>query len=170
MPFIVPFIPLIAAAATATVTGVEIANQPNPNAQINAQEKLLQQQQLQTTQQNELAEQKAIQATLGNAQGQSGGSLTQPGLLGLGASIAGLPGDVGNSSGQTALNDYLGLGPSGVPAASGPGTSPGGVGGGGGGGAAPNITDLIQKLLASQGGGGGGNMVEQTYGLSGGQG
>jgi hypothetical protein len=121
---------------------------------------------LQQVQQNELASQKAIQANLANAQEQGGGALSNPGLLGLGASIAGVPGDVGNASGQNALNAYLGVG--GAPAGAG-GTSGGTGTGAAGGPGGLNLNDIVQRLLAGggSGGGGGDNMVGATYGLSG---
>jgi hypothetical protein len=111
MPWIIPFIPLIAAGATVgTSVGLYEAGKGQTQQEEQAQQAQLNQEQMQQAQQNALAKQKAIQATLANAQGQSGGTLNSPGLVNLASVIAGFPGAGGDSSGSKALADYLGTG------------------------------------------------------------
>lgn len=115
MPFIVPFIPLIAAAATAgTSIGLYEANKGDASDAAAQQQKQLQQEQLQQVQQNELSKQKAIQANVANAQEQGGGALTSPGLANLASIIAGFPGGSGDSASSNALASYLGTGSGGT--------------------------------------------------------
>jgi hypothetical protein len=71
-------------------------------------------QQQQQAQQDMLAKQRAIQASLPNAQEQGGGALNAPSLLNLGSVIAGLPGETNTPSGQSALTAFLGLPASGT--------------------------------------------------------
>lgn len=111
MPWIVPFIPLIAAGATAgTSVGLYEANKGDASDAAAQQEKQIQQAQLQQVQQNELQKQKAIQANVANAQEQGGGALNSPGLVNLASVIAGFPGAGGDASGSKALASYLGTG------------------------------------------------------------
>lgn len=106
MPFVVPFIPLIAAAATATVSGIEMSQRPDGSG---AKKQLMEAQQKQAAADAQ-ARQKAILASLPNAQEQGGGALNAPSLTDLAAVIAGLPGESGTTAGKGALASYLGTG------------------------------------------------------------
>lgn len=111
MPFIVPFIPLIAAAATTgTSVGLYEAGKGDASDAQAAQQKQLQQSQLQQLQQNELSKQKSIQANIANAQEQGGGALNSPGLVNLASIISGFPGAGGDASAGKALSSFLGTG------------------------------------------------------------
>lgn len=100
MPFIVPFIPLIAAGVGATELGMSFAGGGGPDLG-----KLQKQQQDQATadaakQAKQEADSKAqmLRASAPNAQAQVGGSLTEAPFASLTSDIAGMPGDI-----QTAL-------------------------------------------------------------------
>lgn len=113
MPWIVPFIPLIAGGVTSgTQLGMGLAGvgQPSPGEAAAAQQKQMQADQLKQLQADQLAKQKMIQANLSNAQEQGGGALSGPGLTDLAAIIAGLPGESGTASGKGALASFLGTG------------------------------------------------------------
>ncbi len=64
---------------------------------------------------DQAAKQKAILASLPNAQEQGGGALSAPSLTDLASVIAGLPGEATSASGKGALNAFLGtpVGPAG---------------------------------------------------------
>lgn len=109
MPFLT--LPVIATLASAAIGGTELGmnlagvGQPSAGAAA-AQEAKAQQAQALADQQ---AKQRAIQASLPNAQEQGGGALNQPSLLNLGSVIAGLPGETNTPAGQNALTAFLGL-------------------------------------------------------------
>lgn len=168
MPAIIPFIPLIVAAAGATTAGLTLAGvgQPDTGAAMAQQQKQLNDAKMRQAQQDALAKQKAIQGNLANAQEQGGGALNAPSLTELAATIAGLPGEAGGPSGTNALSAYLGTPAAGLSPSGGGGTgTPSGASGGPGGGS--SLSDLLTHLLSSSKGSGGGNMVGETYGLSG---
>jgi hypothetical protein len=66
--------------------------------------------QLKQAQADQQAKQKAILASLPNAQEQSGGALSAPSLTDLAAVIAGLPGEATSGAGKGALSQFLGAG------------------------------------------------------------
>ena len=146
MPWIVPFIPLIAAGAGLAGTGVaaydaqdNAANQAS--AQKQQQQALLQQQQQQAAQAN-LTKQEAVLGAQGQAQQQTGGSLTDSGTAALTDLLAGYPGYQGGSGSGTSTG--TGVGSSGV----------GGAGSPGGTGSTPDIAAILAALRNGGGGGG----------------
>jgi hypothetical protein len=112
MPALVPFIPLIVGAVGGTVGGLQLADVGTGSPQKDAQAQLTKDQQMQS-QADQMAKQKAILASLPNAQEQGGGSLQSPELVNLASIIAGLPGE-GNApnTGGKALSAFLGQGDS----------------------------------------------------------
>jgi hypothetical protein len=113
MPAIVPFIPLIiGAASVGTSTGLALsgAGQPSPNAGLDQQNKLLEQQKQQQAQSDAQAKQKAILANLANSQEQTGGNVGNNTLVDLASIIAGLPGEASGAPGKGALASFLGTG------------------------------------------------------------
>ena len=159
MPAIVPFIPLIAAGVGLTSAGVgayEANNASIDNSANQAFQKnqLLQQQQAQANQVN-LSKQEAVLGASGQAQQQTGGSLTDSGTTAFTDLLAGYPGFQGGAGGTPAPG--AGTGTSGI----GTDTS------GGGGAAAPNIAAIL-AALRGQGGGAGGASGAPTSSISGG--
>ena len=120
MPFTLPvIIGAISAAIGGTELGMQIAGVGKPSggdAAKQAQEAALKQ-----SQADQQAKQKAILASLPNAQEQGGGALSAPSLTDLASVIAGLPGEATTSSGKGALNAFLG-----TPVSPGSSTGPGG--------------------------------------------
>jgi hypothetical protein len=108
MPWIVPFIPLIAAGAT---TGTEVGLQlsgaltPSTTGAANAEEIAANQAQ---QRQQQTAEQEAFKSFAPQAQAQTGGSLADPSLSSLIAQLSGSPADV-NLAQQTLFGNAPGL-------------------------------------------------------------
>lgn len=105
MPFIVPFLPLIAAGVGAAGIGTSIyeadkSRDANAAAQQANQQALLKQQQAQANQAN-LTKQEAVLGAQGQSQQQTGGSLTDAGTTALTDLLAGYPGYQNGSSGAT---------------------------------------------------------------------
>ena len=105
MPFIVPFLPLIAAGVSAAGIGTSIyeadkSSDANAAAQQANQQALLKQQQAQANQAN-LTKQEAVLGAQGQSQQQTGGSLTDAGTTALTDLLAGYPGYQNGSSGAT---------------------------------------------------------------------
>jgi hypothetical protein len=105
MPFIVPFLPLIAAGVSAAGIGTSIyeadkSSDANTAAQQANQQALLQQQQAQANQAN-LTKQEAVLGAQGQSQQQTGGSLTDSGTTALTDLLAGYPGYQNGSSSAT---------------------------------------------------------------------
>jgi hypothetical protein len=105
-----PLAVLIGTIASAAIGGTELGmglagvGQPSQGAAADALKKQEQQQSLAEQQ----AKQRAIMASLPNAQEQGGGALNSPSLLNLGSVIAGLPGETNTPAGQSALTAFLG--------------------------------------------------------------
>ena len=139
MPFVIPFIPLIAAATTATVGGLQMAGvgRPDTPKPIDPTKQPL------TASQNQ-SQQAAVSQALPNLQSLTGGSLSPEYAAQFGATQAGLGNDpkaTGNI--QEAINQFFGL-TAGVTSGLSPSSSVAPSGGG--------IMDLI-KLPPSTGGG-----------------
>lgn len=101
MPWIVPFIPLIAAGVGAAGIGTSIYEaDKSGDAQKAQQAALLKQQQAQAAQAN-LTKQEAVLGAQGQAQQQTGGSLTDSGTAALTDLLAGYPGYQSGSSGTS---------------------------------------------------------------------
>ena len=102
MPFIIPFIPLIAAGAGLAGTGVAVYDANNASIDQGAAQKanaaaLLQQQQASANQAN-LTKQEAMLGQQGQAQQQTEGSLTDSGTTSFTDLLAGYPGFQGGTS------------------------------------------------------------------------
>lgn len=151
MPWIVPFIPLIAAGATAGTSLYEAqdASANQASAQKQQQDALLKQQQTAANQAN-LTKQEAVLGAQGQTQQQTGGSLTDPGTAALTDLLAGYPGyQNGGTSGTgggtgtgNGTSTDAGVGASGVPGNSGSGT--------------PDIASILAALRNGGSGLGGG--------------
>ena len=99
MPWIVPFIPLIAAGVGAAGVGTSIyEGDKSANAAKAQQAALAKQQQAQANQAN-LTKQEAVLGAQGQAQEQTGGSLTDSGTAALTDLLAGYPGYQSGASG-----------------------------------------------------------------------
>ena len=166
MPFIVPFLPLIAAGVGAAGIGTSIyegdKSADASSAATAAQQKAaLQQQQAQANQAN-LSKQEAVLGAQGQAQEQTGGSLTDPGTASITDLLAGYPGYQAGGTG-TGTSTGTGVGPSGV--AGGTATPTPAATGAGGGTGTPDIAGLLAAL---RGGGGGADAFGSPSSISGG--
>jgi hypothetical protein len=109
MPFTLPvIIGAISAAIGGTELGMQIAGVGKPSSGAGEAAKQAQDAQLKQAQADQQAKQKAILASLPNAQEQGGGALSAPSLTDLASVIAGMPGEATTSSGKGALNAFLG--------------------------------------------------------------
>jgi hypothetical protein len=107
MPAVLPIIiGAISAGIGGTELGMSLAGVGKPSGGDAA--KAAQDAQLKQAQADQAAKQKAILASLPNAQEQGGGALSAPSLTDLASVIAGLPGESTTSSGKGALNAFLG--------------------------------------------------------------
>ena len=162
MPAVIPFIPLIAAGVGLTSAGVgayEANNASIDNSANQAFQKnqLAQQQQAQANQ-ADLSKQEAVLGASGQAQQQTGGSLTDSGTTAFTDLLAGYPGFQGGAGGSPAPS--AGTGTSGV----GTGGAPSSTGSGSG---TPDIAAIL-AMLRGQGGGAGGATGAPTSSISGG--
>lgn len=163
MPWIVPFIPLIAAGATAGVGIGSIVSSDNNTASNQAAQKaqLTQEQQAQANQAN-LSKQEAVLGAQGQSQAQTGGSLTDSGTAALTDLLAGYPGYQSGSTGSTSG----GAGPSSASAIT--PTSLGSGGGAGGNDPSSAVTAILAALRNGGAGGLGGSGGPGTGSISGG--
>lgn len=143
----------IAAGLTgAGVTAYEgVANRnAQSDAQKSSQDALLQQQQAAANQAN-LTKQQAILGAQGQAQSQTGGSLTDDGTSALTGLLAGYPGyqSGANAGAGASTSTGTGVGSSGVPGSASAPTTPEGTG-------ATGTPDIAAILAALRGGGAGG--------------
>src|ERR1700757_3557018 len=107
MPAIIPALVAIGSAVGAGTSIYSLVNRPStPDTS-----KQLQQAQEKQAQADQQARQKAILASLPNAQEQGGGALNAPSLTDLAAVIAGLPGETNTAAGKGALSAFLGSTP-----------------------------------------------------------
>jgi hypothetical protein len=130
---LIPLISVIVGAAgvgTSIYEGVQSSDQAS-DAQKAQQQALLKQQQAQANQAN-LTKQEAVLGAQGQAQEQTGGSLTDPGTTAYTDLLAGYPGYQGNTGTSTGT----GVGPSGVGGTS----SPAGTG------STPDIASILAAL------------------------
>lgn len=147
MPWIVPFIPLIAAGGSLAGAGVAAYDANNSSIdQTNAQkanQQALDASQKAQANQAALTKQQAILGAQGQEQAQTGGSLTDSGTASLTDLLAGYPGysAPGGTSPNTTPSVGTGIAPSGVP---GSGTSSG----------TPDIAALLATLRNGTSGGG----------------
>lgn len=121
---LLPLISIIVGAAgvgTSVYEGVKSSDQ-NSADQAAQKAQLAQEQQAQANQAN-LTKQEAVLGAQGQAQSQTGGSLTDSGTSALTDLLAGYPGYQSGSGGSGGTS--AGIGPSGVNAASAPGSTPG---------------------------------------------
>jgi len=137
-----PLIPLITALVSAAGIGTSIyEGAENRSAQSDAQKAqqkaLLQQQQAQANQAN-LTKQEAVLGSQGQAQAQTGGSLTDPGTTALTDLLAGYPGYQSGTSG-TGTTPAAAAGGSGAPGSTGAG------------GSSPDITAILAALRNGSG-------------------
>jgi hypothetical protein len=144
MPFILPFVPLIAAGVgvagigTSVYEGIKSSDQ-NSADQAAQKAALLQQQQTQANQAN-LTKQEAVLGASGQEQQQTGGSLTDSGTSALTDLLAGYPGYQAGSGTSTGT----GVGSSGISGAS--TSAPGSTG-------TPDIASILAVLRNSGSGG-----------------
>jgi len=112
MPFVAPIIGIIGAALSATELGMGLAGvgKPSPGDAAKEQQKMLAENQQKQAAADAQAKQKAILASLPNAQEQGGGALESGSLTNLASVIAGLPGEAGTGAGKGALSQFLGTG------------------------------------------------------------
>lgn len=108
MPMIAPIVGLITAAISGTELGMNLAGVGKPSP--GDAKKATQEAQLKQAQADAAAKQKAILASLPNAQEQGGGALAEPSLTSLASVIAGLPGEATSGAGRGALASFLGTG------------------------------------------------------------
>ena len=107
MPWIVPFIPLLAAGATAgTSIGLDLSQGGGSSGPSAQQEQTLMNQQNQASQQKQ--EQEAFRQFAPNAQSQTGGSLSDTSLSSMIAELSGSPADT-NLAQQTIFGSQSGL-------------------------------------------------------------
>lgn len=135
MPFLAPIIPILTGIAAAGSIGSTVYGLTQQGGGGGESSKQLAQAQQQQAQQDAAAKQKAILASLPNAQEQGGGSLNAPSLTDLASVIAGLPGEATTGAGKGALNAFLGT----------PATGTGGTGQSG------NLVEATYGLSGSQG-------------------
>jgi len=112
--WVLPLIGILVGAGSTAYGAVSSSEQADASKQ--AQQQALQQQQQQqqqAAQQQALANQRAISASLPNAQVQTSGYLTDLGTLGLAGSQAGVPTATTSGSGMQALLGMLGQAPQG---------------------------------------------------------
>jgi hypothetical protein len=153
MPFIVPFIPLIAAGVGAAGVGTSIyegiqSSDQNSADQAAQKAQLAQEQKAQANQAN-LTKQEAVLGAQGQSQEQTGGSLTDSGTAALTDLLAGYPGYQSGPGTSTGT----GVGSSGVSSA-----------GSSGGGPTPDIASILAALRNNSGGGGSGFSTPGTSG------
>ena len=152
MPWIVPFIPLIAAGAGVAGAGVGAYDANNASIDQNAAQKanadaLLKQQQTQANQAN-LTKQEAVLGAQGQAQEQTGGSLTDSGTASLTDLLAGYPGyQSGSGSGVS--------GGAGGSSSTAPAIAPTSLSSTGGSGSTPDIAAILAALRGGSSGVGG---------------
>jgi hypothetical protein len=149
MPVLLPFLPLIAAGVGAAGIGTSIyegiKSSDQNSADQAAQKAQLAQEQQSAANQANLTKQEAVLGQQGNAQQQTGGSLTDPGTTALNDLLAGYPGYQAGSSGSgTGANLSSAISPTTLSGAQQPG---GGSGTGG--------VDIAAILAALRGGGSG---------------
>lgn len=126
---------------------VEGANEQSANRAAQAAQ-LTQEQQAQANQAN-LSKQEAVLGATGQAQAQTGGSLTDPGTTSLTDLLAGYPGFQSGTNGTSVTGT-----PSGAGTGAGTGSS-GGATATGGGSASPDIATILAALRGQNGGAGG---------------
>jgi hypothetical protein len=105
IPVVLPILGAIGGAASAATSIYSLTRQPGGGGDAAKQAQEAAQKQALADQQ---AKQKAILASLPNAQEQGGGALNAPSLTDLASVIAGLPGEANTASGKGALNAFLG--------------------------------------------------------------
>lgn len=149
MPFIVPFIPLIAAGVTAgTSLGLTLSNQPGSAPQIPTAPATPPAQ----TEATNTAQKAAVASSLPTLQSLTGGSLSPEYAAqwaGLNTGLGNNPQAAGNT--QAAINQFFGFG------------SPGNTGLSPTGPTGNSITDLLSKVnipTGGVGGGGGGSFID----------
>lgn len=149
MPFIIPFIPLIAAGVTAgTSLGLTLSNQPGSAPQIPTGPTTPQPQGTTT----DMAQKAAVASSLPNLQSLTGGSLSPEYAsqwVGLNTGLGNNPQAGGNI--QSAINQFFGF------------ASPGNTGLSSTGPTGNSITDLLSRVGATSGtptGGGGGSFID----------
>jgi hypothetical protein len=105
IPVVLPILGAIGGAASAATSIYSLTQQPGGGGDAAKQAQEAAQKQALADQQ---AKQKAILASLPNAQEQSGGALSAPSLTDLASVIAGLPGESNTPAGKGALSAFLG--------------------------------------------------------------
>lgn len=155
---LLPLITILVSAAgvgTSIYEGVQSSDQNAAN-QAAQKAQLAQEQQAQANQAN-LTKQEAVLGAQGQAQQQTGGSLTDPGTSALTDLLAGYPGYQSGTNTNASTSTVSGIGPSGVSGSGGSGT-----------GGTPDIAGILAAL---RGGAGGSDSLSGGFGggnLSGG--